>query len=360
MPTPRLIVEWAENPSKGFWTVTVFCSLFREDGQYFGFSDMLKSLQGQPAQLGRFTALQPFDRGRESKLAGYAQKTVVRGRHLFQFAGKFIDIKIFLDRLKISGALKSEDFLEDAVKEAANGLSSSILYVHRGPTRISYLNFDCDIIVEDEYSMVGEGTGFEDIHHAIPAHEANGPDAPEGRAIQLLGSLIYGEMYSRKHPDKAYGAGYELIAANERGFLKIPYRLNMFLVQENGSLALSKILNLIYKKNHAVLGVVDALPGYDTDSGRPHVGMSYYPAFDLLKPAKKIKVGNKEMWETRSHMFLQLIFSSNGFAIHKKTSDLLPVELDASGHPGITVTEQFQSWRRGVEESFRRGPPDGI
>lgn len=309
---------------------------------------MLVSYADEPARSGNLTALHDLVVGFEfeasSKIRRYSQKSAIFGRQLFLFAGNLRDVQEFLNRITSDPEFNDNELCEAPFKKAVKGLSFSALYVHRGKKLISRIEYDCDIKIRDGITVIGEGSGFDDLQEF--------PDSPDGAVAGSVFSLcrdflayfIDQETRNAKQADKAYGGAYEIIALTPIGFRKLEYRLDFFDKRdEDAVLAHTKALRLIYRQGQALISAMDAS---DSNETNPAFILRIVAAKSLTEKHDRLSVGLDEFWKNSPHINIQIVRTNAGYYVSATPWEPLPFKRSQKGEVQISATEQYMEWQR--------------
>jgi hypothetical protein len=202
--------------------------------RFHAFSDIMlssklpkmKSAKTNPIQLG-------IERGLITPAIGVRQKTVIRGNHLFLWAG--IE---FTARCIIGSCLSDPERSFDEVVRILNGYDKSdltnveLIYCHNDGAITQCTHINCYYEEENGMVTIIGGSGAGDIlwdQFTEPKHFRNlkQHEKPTKLIMEKFGESIHRELNDAKHHEKFYGGGYELTSRKSGGgFEKINYLLH--------------------------------------------------------------------------------------------------------------------------------------
>lgn len=331
--------------------MTVFCVFQDSNNRVLAFNDMMSSLSGQPSTLGKLTAIhdyEPNGKANSSKLYRYVQKSVILGNNLFLFSGAYQEVTRFLHTLTSDPEFDPSKPCGKVFDRAVEGNSASVINVHRANGINTRKEHDCDIQIDGDIAIIGEGKGFSDIANMLE----RGPSVGITSVLQKhLGNLIMRELNDPEQPDKGYGGAYEIVVPLESGFKKVEYRLDYFNVLSDALLGHTKALRVGYRKQYAIIGTLDSTIDASSDDGKSYA-FGVEAAANLGTHVGDITTTIHEIWCKPPAINIHLLRCGDFWKIGLTPWELIPIMDGDTKRIKIHISEKFIRWQQKTAQSF--------
>lgn len=214
--------------------MTLIAVFLGKNGDFAALSDAWIGSTDSPKQSADHLPLQAgCPRGVVTKSSKLMLKTILRGNHLFLWAGSVISARHIarriLDQPKQDGP---QEVIDKIDKIDASILSEvSFIYCHHTSESLVVHAHNCYVEERDTHILITEGTGSGDVVYDQFSFESPNsiPGCAFDEVFRRFGEAVHRELYEREHFEKTYGGLYEItLLGPSGGFRKIPYSLDVF------------------------------------------------------------------------------------------------------------------------------------